>query len=176
MDEPTNHLDMMSKDILKRALKDYDGSLIVVSHDRDFLQGLTEKVYEFKNKNIKEYIGDINAFLADRDLMDFKQLEQTDKKESKKDKVKEQLSYHQNKKQTREKRKLQNRISKLEKQIDALEKEMKQLDKQLADAKQFQELSKQKGFFEKYEQNQQKLKEMVKDWEIAVEQLECQRI
>ena len=172
MDEPTNHLDMMSKDILKRALKSYDGTLILVSHDRDFLQGLTEKVYEFKNKNIKEYIGDINAFLAERDLMDFKQLEQTDKKESKKDKVKEQLSYQKIKEQAREKRKLKNRISKLEKQIDALEKEMKQLDKQLADANQFQKLSKEKGFFEKYKQNQQNLKKLVHDWENTMAKLE----
>ncbi|HIE73965.1 MAG TPA: ABC transporter ATP-binding protein [Flavobacteriales bacterium] len=175
MDEPTNHLDMMSKDILKRALKDYDGSLIVVSHDRDFLQGLTEKVYEFKNKNIKEYIGDINTFLAERDLMDFKQLEKTEKKESRKDKKEEQLSYQQNKEQIREKRKLQNRISKLEKQIDNLEKELKQLDKQLAEPAEFQKLSKQKGFFDKYQQNQLKLNEMVQDWENAVEQLEQQK-
>ncbi|MBC8266498.1 MAG: ABC-F family ATP-binding cassette domain-containing protein [Flavobacteriales bacterium] len=172
MDEPTNHLDMMSKDILKRALKDYDGSLIVVSHDRDFLQGLTEKVYEFKNKNIKEYIGDINTFLDERDLMDFKQLEKTAKKESRKQKQEEQLSYQQRKDKDRELRKLKNRISKLEKQIDNLEKELKQLDKQLADPVQFQELSKQKGFFDKYQQNQQKLSEMVQEWENAVEQLE----
>ena len=172
MDEPTNHLDMMSKDILKRALKDYDGSLIVVSHDRDFLQGLTEKVYEFKNNNIKEYIGDINTFLNKRELADFKQLEKSEKQEPKKDKKQEQLTYQQNKKKTREKRKLQNRISKLEKQIDALEKQMKQLDKQLADVEQFQKLSKEKDFFEKYEQNQQKLQQLVQYWENTMAQLE----
>ncbi len=172
MDEPTNHLDMMSKDILKRALKDYDGTLIIVSHDRDFLQGLTQKVYEFKNKNIKEYIGDINAFLAERDLMDFKQLEKTDKKQSQKDKVKEQFSYQQKKDNAREIRKLKNKVSKLEKQIDNLEKEQKLLDEKLADPAQFQELSKEKGFFEKYERNQQKLSEMEQDWENAIEKLE----
>ena len=175
MDEPTNHLDMTSKDILKRALKSYDGTLILVSHDRDFLQGLTEKVYEFKNKNTKEYIGDINTFLTERDLLDFKQLERSEKKESKKDKKQEQLSYQQKKEDEREKRKLQNRISKLEKQIDKLEKELQKLDEQLADAEQFQKLSKEKDFFEKYEQNQQKLKEMVQDWENAVKQLERQK-
>jgi len=63
MDEPTNHLDIISKDVLKRALINYDGSLIIISHDRDFLQGLSEKIYEFKDKNIKEYIGDVNTFL-----------------------------------------------------------------------------------------------------------------
>ena len=175
MDEPINHLDMTSKDILKRALKSYDGTLILVSHDRDFLQGLTEKVYEFKNKKTKEYIGDVNTFLAERDLLDFKQLEKTEKEKSKKNKVKEQFSYQQQKDAAKEKRKLQNRISKLEKQIDKLEKELQKLDEQLADAEQFQKLSKEKDFFEKYEQNQQKLKEMVQDWENAVEQLERQK-
>ena len=175
MDEPTNHLDMTSKDILKRALKSYDGTLILVSHDRDFLQGLTEKVYEFKNKNTKEYIGDINTFLAERDLLDFKQLEKTEKEESKKDKVKEQFSYQQQKDAAREKRKLQNRISKLEKQIDKLEKELQKLDEQLSDAEQFQKLSRGKDFFEKYEQNQQKLKQLVCDWENAVKKLESQK-
>ena len=75
MDEPTNHLDITSKELLKRALIEYDGSLIIVSHDREFLQGLTEKVYEFKERNIKEYLGDINLFLEEKDLQDFKQLE-----------------------------------------------------------------------------------------------------
>ena len=75
MDEPTNHLDMNSKDILKSALKRFDGTLIIVSHDRDFLQGLTEKVYEFKNKNIKEYLGDVNAFLEAKMVDNFKDFE-----------------------------------------------------------------------------------------------------
>ena len=172
MDEPTNHLDMTSKDILKRALKSYDGTLILVSHDRDFLQGLTEKVHEFKNKNTKEYIGDINTFLAERDLLDFKQLEKKEKERSKKNKAKEQFSYQQQKDAVREKRKLQNQISKLEKKIDKLEKEQKHLDEKLADPEQFQELSRQKGFFEKYKQNQQELSEMVQVWENTMEQLD----
>ena len=172
MDEPTNHLDMVSKDILKRALQAYDGTLIIVSHDRDFLHGLTEKVYEFKDKNIKQYIGDINTFLKERNLMDFKQLEQKDKKESKKDKTKQQSSYHQQKDALKAKRKLQNKICKLEKQIQNLEQTQKQLDEKLADPQQFQELSKEKGFFEKYEHNQLKLAKMEQDWEKAIEQLE----
>ena len=75
MDEPTNHLDITSKDLLKQALLNYSGSLIIVSHDREFLQGLTHKVYEFKNKNVKEYLGDINYFLQEKDFNSFKQLE-----------------------------------------------------------------------------------------------------
>ncbi len=176
MDEPTNHLDMISKDILKRALKSYDGTLILVSHDRDFLQGLTERVYEFKNKNIKEYIGDINNFLIERDLLDFKQLERSEKKEIKKDKKQEQLSYQKKKEDAREKRRLKNRISKLEKQIDRLEKELQKLDEQLADPEQFQKLSKEKDFFGKYEQNQRRLKQMIQDWESTLEQLEHKKV
>ena len=172
MDEPTNHLDMISKDILKRALQDYDGTLIIVSHDRDFLDGLTEKVYEFKARNIKQYIGDINTFLQERNLMDFKQLERIEKNKSKKDKVKNQISYHKDKDALRVKRKLKNQISNLEKKIQALEKTQNKLDKQLADPSQFQELSKEEGFFERYEKNQQKLAKMERDWEKAIEKLE----
>ena len=79
MDEPTNHLDIISKDLLKQALDTYNGSLIIVSHDREFLQGLTQKVYEFKHQNIKEYIGDIDAFLSDKKMNSFKQLENSQK-------------------------------------------------------------------------------------------------
>jgi ATP-binding cassette, subfamily F, member 3 len=75
LDEPTNHLDMRTKDILKSALKDYDGTLILVSHDRDFLNGLVSKVYEFGNKKIKEHLGDINSFLQKKKLDNLKELE-----------------------------------------------------------------------------------------------------
>lgn len=75
LDEPTNHLDMRTKDILKDALKDYDGTLILVSHDRDFLDGLVNKVYEFGNKQVKEHLGDINSFLARKKLENLRELE-----------------------------------------------------------------------------------------------------
>ena len=100
MDEPTNHLDITSKELLKRVLLDYDGSLIIVSHDREFLQGLTEKVYEFKERNIKEYLGDINLFLKEKDLQDFKQLETSQLKQKQKEKKEDsnhKISYRQRK-------------------------------------------------------------------------------
>ena len=75
LDEPTNHLDMRTKDILKSALQDYDGTLIVVSHDRDFLDGLVGKVFEFGNKRVKEHIGDINSFLAKKKMENLKEIE-----------------------------------------------------------------------------------------------------
>ena len=79
LDEPTNHLDMKTKDILKHALQDFDGTLILVSHDRDFLDGLAEKVYEFGNKKIKEHLGDINSFLQKKRMDNLRELERSKK-------------------------------------------------------------------------------------------------
>ena len=79
LDEPTNHLDMKTKDILKRALQDFDGTLILVSHDRDFLDGLVEKVYEFGNKQIKEHLGDINSFLQKKRMVNLREIERSKK-------------------------------------------------------------------------------------------------
>jgi ATP-binding cassette subfamily F protein 3 len=175
MDEPTNHLDITSKALLKKALDNYDGSLIVVSHDREFLQGLTQKVYEFKHQNIKEYIGDINTFLSEKDLENFKQLESSQKnqKNIKQDKTKERLTYDQQKKQQKSIKKLQNRISKLEKEIEVLETSQKAIDTDLADSDKFKELSQKEGFFEDYEKNSQKLQELEAEWEQVAEKLEA---
>ncbi|MDA9612430.1 ABC-F family ATP-binding cassette domain-containing protein [Flavobacteriales bacterium] len=175
MDEPTNHLDITSKELLKKALAKYDGSLIVVSHDREFLQGLTEKVYEFKNQNIKEYIGDIDTFLEEKDLENFKQLEssQKEQKNTKQDKSDVQLSYAEQKAYKKKIKKLQNRVSKLEKEIENLDKSQKQIDADLAIPEKFNELSKKDGFFAEYEKNQQKLQELEEEWEKAVVQLDA---
>jgi ATP-binding cassette subfamily F protein 3 len=174
MDEPTNHLDITSKELLKKALNNYDGSLIVVSHDREFLQGLTQKVYEFKNQNIKEYVGDIDTFLSEKDLENFKELEssQKEQKKTKQDKKDDQLSYADQKNQQKKLKKLQNRISKLEKQIEILDKSQKQIDADLAIPEKFSELSKKEGFFAEYENNQLKLQELEVEWAQAAEQLE----
>ena len=175
MDEPTNHLDITSKELLKKALAKYDGSLIVVSHDREFLQGLTEKVYEFKNQNIKEYIGDIDTFLEEKDLENFKQLEssQKEQKNTKQDKSDVQLSYAEQKAHQKKIKKLQNRVSKLEKEIETLDKFQKQIDADLAIPEKFTELSQKDGFFAEYEKNQQKLQELEAEWELAAVQLEA---
>ncbi len=175
MDEPTNHLDITSKELLKKALAKYDGSLIVVSHDREFLQGLTEKVYEFKNQNIKEYIGDIDTFLEEKDLENFKQLEssQKEQKNTKQDKSDVQLSYAEKKAHQKKIKKLQNRVSKLEMEIETLDNSQKQIDADLAIPEKFNELSKKAGFFAEYEKNQQKLQELEAEWEKAAVQLEA---
>ncbi len=174
MDEPTNHLDIASKELLKKALMDYDGSLIVVSHDREFLQGLTEKVYEFKYKKIKEYVGDINTFLSEKELDNFKQLEtsQKDQKIVIKEKSKEKKSYKNQKILKSNIRKLRNRIGKLEKEIQSISDDLKNKDIALADPVKFKELSHDKEFFEIYDQQQKKLKLLEDEWTSKIDELE----
>jgi ATP-binding cassette subfamily F protein 3 len=174
MDEPTNHLDIQSKTLLKKALLNYDGSLIVVSHDREFLQGLSQKVYEFKNQKIREYIGDIDTFLSEKDLENFKQLEssQKDQKVISKDKNQEQLSYNEKKKRKSDINKLKNSIGKIEKKIEQLEIVLKQKDTELSDPDKFKELSSDSNFFDEYKQEQNSLKDLEKKWADQTEELE----
>ena len=130
MDEPTNHLDIKSKNVLKKALQQFEGTLIIVSHDRDFLQGLTDKVYEFKNKNIKEYLGDIDFYLEQRAVANFREMEQQKETLSTPTKAAanaEKLSFEQQKQQ----KAAQNKLNKIENQIAALEEELKQMDVQM---------------------------------------------
>lgn len=129
LDEPTNHLDMLSKDILKNALIQYDGTLIIVSHDRDFLQGLTNKVYEFRKPNIKEYIGDIYDFLEQKNLSHLKELEVAKQKA----KVVETAPQSQNKINYERKKQFDARFRKIDKEIQRLEDAIGKLEKELAD-------------------------------------------
>ena len=166
MDEPTNHLDMTSKNLLKKALQDYDGTLILVSHDRDFLSNLTHKVYEFRDKNIKEYIGDVDVFLSEKKLNNFKQLEKTDEtnvqtnnKNSKKI-TKKQINI------------LLKKISSLEQQIEKLENDQKIDDVFLSNTNEFKKLSNNNNFFIKYDERKIKIKDLMDDWNIKVDALE----
>ena len=175
MDEPTNHLDMVSKDILKRALKNYDGTLIIVSHDRDFLESLTEKVYEFKDKNIKEYLGDINDFLKEKKVQDFTQFELENKQKSKvkkSDDSANKQSFNERKQLDKDIRKLSNKVGQFERAVERLEKELKELDDELANPERYKELSSQKGFFESYQDKQNELNQNMSSWEESLERLE----
>ena len=175
MDEPTNHLDIKSKELLKQALVEYDGSLIIVSHDREFLQGLTKKVYEFKDRNIKEYLGDINHFLNEKKIEDFKQLEASQLKQKQKTKKGDsanKILYQEKKEKDRKIKKISNQINKLEKQIDIMEKELKEIDFLLINPDKFKEISKNQDFFKEYEKKQQCLKDSEKKWENLNLQLE----
>ena len=175
MDEPTNHLDMVSKDILKNALNNYDGTLIIVSHDRDFLQGLSEKVYEFKDQGIKEYLGDINEFLNAKKVMDFKQFELENKQKASSPKSKDsenKISYQERKQLDKDIKKTSNKVGNLERSVEALEKELKALDAELSQPDRYKELSSQAGFFESYQEKQQQLAQYMSDWEQHLERLE----
>ena len=174
MDEPTNHLDITSKELLKKALMDYDGSLIVVSHDREFLQGLTQKVYEFRGKTIKEYYGDVNTFLSEKDLTNFKQLEMSQKDQLDSSKLNASIkgAYYDQKDKKRKSNKLKSQIKKIEREIDKLSDKLKKIDLELSDPIKFNELSSEKDFFEIYGQQKNKLSQLEEKWTSLVEELE----
>jgi ATP-binding cassette, subfamily F, member 3 len=137
LDEPTNHLDMRSKDILKQALIKYDGTLIVVSHDRDFLDGLVRKVYEFKNRKIKENIGGIYDFLRKKKIENLRELERKEnvqKNDAGENTVSEnKRRYIEKKDYDRNLRKLTRKVSVVEQEIEELEKEIEIIDQKLSD-------------------------------------------
>ena len=158
MDEPTNHLDIKSKNVLKKALQQFEGTLIIVSHDRDFLQGLTDKVYEFKNKNIKEYLGDIDFYLEQRAVANFREMEQQKETLSTPTKAAanaEKLSFEQQKQQ----KAAQNKLNKIENQIATLEEELKQMDVQMGQGVQSND------YYKEYEQKKRMLEELMTEWE-----------
>ncbi|RRJ93123.1 ABC transporter ATP-binding protein [Paenimyroides tangerinum] len=170
MDEPTNHLDIKSKNVLKAALKNFEGTLLLVSHDRDFLQGMSEKVYEFKDEKIREYLGDINYFLEQRNVENMREFEKVDEvKVSKKEEVKnvvKTLSYDDQKKL----KTLQNKLSKIESQISDLEKKIKKDDVDLASD--YDRLVNDKNFFSQYEKKKKDLEQYMLDWEQVQEEID----
>ena len=162
MDEPTNHLDIASKNVLKEALQSFKGTLILVSHDRDFLQGLTSTVYGFKDKEIKEYIGDIDYFLEQHQIENLREAEK--KTVVKVDKVSHKKeSYQISKAQEKELKKLNNKRSKIETEIADLEAQITALDLELA--QNYEEVSARPNFFEKYKQKKKSLDSLMDDWE-----------
>lgn len=171
LDEPTNHLDMRSKDILKSALLQFNGAIIVVSHDRDFLQGLTGKVFEFRNKRIREFIGDVYDFIDHRNIESLRQLEAGRKSDANEKADKETVgspsrqSWEQKKQNERELRKLQHSIEKTEKEIENCEKEMAILEKIIANPGLNPELIEGGRVFEKYEKLKGLLLKAEKHWE-----------
>ena len=171
LDEPTNHLDMLSKDILKSALLQFDGTLIVVSHDRDFLQGLTTKVYEFRKPHIKEYIGDIYDFLEEKRLKELDDLNRQKKVQQQQAPVVSQnkIDYEAKKVEEREKRRLEKEIKKLEEQIDSLEKELAVLDEVMANPTAHPEVTVDDNFYWNYGKKKEDLQYLIDKWgEIAI--------
>lgn len=135
LDEPTNHLDMRSKDVLKNALRDFDGTLIVVSHDRQFLDNLVTKIYEFGNQKVTEHLGSIYEFLEKKKLENLLQLEAKEKNTPNKEQIPPQekkQDYQQRKENNKQIRKLETQIRKLEQTIQQNENQIRQLEQKLA--------------------------------------------
>ncbi|MFC7356680.1 ABC-F family ATP-binding cassette domain-containing protein [Jejudonia soesokkakensis] len=168
MDEPTNHLDIKSKNVLKDALKNFDGTLLLVSHDRDFLQGLSNKVYEFKDRKIKEYLGDIDYFLEQRNLQNLREAEKRTvvASEAKEKTSGGKQSYENQKKQ----KSLTNKLSKIEANINKLERELKEIDVELAIN--YDETIATPNFFDTYQAKKDKLAKLMEDWETVTLRLE----
>ncbi|WGK65329.1 ABC-F family ATP-binding cassette domain-containing protein [Croceiramulus getboli] len=169
MDEPTNHLDIKSKNVLKDALDRFEGTLILVSHDRDFLQGLTDRVYEFKNHRIKEYLGDIDYYLEQREVASLREIERKTQSESKTaltSKSESKKSYQDQKRV----KSLNNKVSNLEAEIAQLEKEIKELDVELA--VDYERVMAEGDFFENYNKKKKALEEAMNTWESVTGELE----
>ena len=171
LDEPTNHLDMNSKDVLKQALKNYDGAMIIVSHDRDFLSGLTEKIYEFKEQGVKQHIGGVYEFLAKTKFESIQAFSAKAKVETAtkvEKQPKTQEDYKTRKAREKEIRNAKNRAEKLEKEISAIEKEIVGLDELMLDAEAYKTAQETRDVFKEYKEKQDRLDLKMSEWEEAV--------
>lgn len=167
MDEPTNHLDIKSKNVLKEALKRFEGTLLIVSHDRDFLQGLTNTVYEFRNHKIKEYLGDIDYYLEKRAVENLRDLEKKDPKA----KVKAETTVTKDSYKDQKKIKsLSNQLSNIESEVNKLERQMKTMDEELA--ADYEKTSSNPDFFDKYQAKKKKVEQLMEKWETVSIELE----
>lgn len=168
LDEPTNHLDMLSKDILKMALMQYDGTLIVVSHDRDFLQGLTDTIYEFSHHKVKQFKGDIFDFLQTKKIADLDDLNQKSQQNKAKSEVvvtQSKQDYLKNKERESGLRKIRNKITSCEQEIETLENKLKQMDDSLASSDFANQISDMNKFYTEYEEIKKQLSERMNKWE-----------
>ncbi|MDR6300230.1 ABC-F family ATP-binding cassette domain-containing protein [Mesonia maritima] len=169
MDEPTNHLDIQSKNVLKEALAKFEGTLILVSHDRDFLQGLTHTIYEFKDHKIKEYLGDIDYYLQERNIENLREAEKRTTVKKEENSLNEKPT-KQSYKDQKKLKSLNNKLSNVEAKISKLEKEIKEDDVELATN--YDKTVADPDFFTRYEAKKEELHTLMKDWEEIQERLE----
>ncbi|MBL7831487.1 MAG: ABC-F family ATP-binding cassette domain-containing protein, partial [Saprospiraceae bacterium] len=163
LDEPTNHLDMFAKEVLKDALMDFTGTIVVVSHDRDFLANLTNKTFEFRDHKIKEYLGDVNYFLEKRQASDLREVTITSKSNKKEDKFDTRNSEEAEK----EKKKLQKQLQNLEKEIEIADQACQHLEKIMSEDG-FYEKSDSQVILNKYNDAKAKSEKLMTEWEALV--------
>ena len=187
LDEPTNHLDMRSKDILKNALLQYDGTLIVVSHDREFLDGLVDKVYEFRHKGIREYAGGIFEFLEKRKISSIREIERkavpdrrsagngktrgkrnSETKDTRRLVPEKHCPYEEKKEYDKKVRKAERLVQGLEAEISKAEADIEAMDEKMADPGNIDDQS----LFFSYERRRKELDRLMADWELASSDLE----
>ena len=173
MDEPTNHLDIRSKEILKKALLDYEGTVIMVSHDRDFMKGICNRLFEFRDGKVKEHLCDIEEFMQMRKVERLNELD-LDKKakiEVKKVPVTVDEDAAAKQKKEAEQKQLRSQLKKAEENIERLEKEIKEADQKLADPKEYEKLMNDQTFFAKYNTLKKELEKEMEKWESVSSQL-----
>ncbi len=173
LDEPTNHLDMRSKDVLKNAIANFDGTVIVVSHDRDFLKGITNRVFEFKDKNIKEYIGDIYDYLDAKKISSLSELEVSEpqKKEKKEAPVEVKTNNIDKKQRDKELQRIKKSIERAEAEIATIEKDIAACEQQMNDPE-FYAQANSSDFFAKYNALKEQHAKKMREWEQFQEELE----
>lgn len=182
LDEPTNHMDIKSKDILKQALKAYDGTLIVVSHDRDFLEGLVDKMYEFRDGKVKEHIGSVHDFLEARKIENLQELERRfspvrqqtssvkdDKDDSQAKKEQAQKQFEQRRSDSKEIRKIRHRVEFLEAEIGKIEARMKDIEKILSNPGEGDDIME---LTRTYLEDKRELDHKTAEWESLVDKLD----
>ena len=172
LDEPTNHMDMRSKDILKNAIMKYDGTVVVVSHDREFLDGMVEKVYEFRDGGVKEYLGGIYYFLEKRKLESLQEVERRDAPAKTALKAAEsgasgKLSYEQKKEQEKQARKAKKAVETIEAELAGIEKQIAEYDAKFAAAAEYNEAD-----YKAYNELKNRYEHQMHEWEKASYELE----
>ena len=165
MDEPTNHLDILSKDVLKKALKKFQGSLILVSHDRDFLDELCTKVIEFKNQRVKIHLGGVNSYLEENKVLSFNEIDKKSESIKSSSKLNQKNDYIIQKSRIS----IERKIKKLENKIDKLEKSIKAIDIELEIN--YQKTIETEDFFENYNSKKKQLKDFIDQWEVEQNKL-----
>ncbi|MDO9154299.1 MAG: ABC-F family ATP-binding cassette domain-containing protein [Paludibacter sp.] len=173
LDEPTNHLDMRSKDVLKEAIKTFKGTVIVVSHDREFMDGLVTKVYEFGNKKVIEHLGGIYDFLQHKKMDSLRELELTNitrQTENQSENIisDSKLNYELRKEHNRKIRKAEKELEEVEKKVSVLEAELKNMNQQL----ELPDKASDHEYIQTYQKKQRELEQRMYEWEILSEQLD----